>query len=96
MTDITNEAVPVEWRETPLTLADRCDRGQCNAAALVRTFHKGVPAITDTPVTDLIWCAHHFAKADTKLASATLHIQDERPSLLASEKARLGKDVNYA
>lgn len=97
MTEIVNQAVPGEWRETPLTLADRCSRKGCNAAALVRTFHNQcTPPITDTAIVDLVWCAHDYVHFAAALAPVTLHVQDERQALVDSEKARLGKDVNYA
>ena len=74
-TEIVNEAVPVEWKETPLEISDRCDR--CGAQAFVRTFHR----IGNGEVGELTWCAHHFNKNEPIHRESALHIQDERDKL---------------
>lgn len=61
-----------------LTATDRCDT--CGAAAYVGATVNG---------TELLYCAHHFAKYEPKLTRLASAIHDERARLF-EEQTRVG------
>lgn len=58
----------------PLAAKDRCDR--CGAQAWVRV---GIGSF------DLLFCGHHYAENEVKVASISTYVHDERTHLSASE-----------
>jgi hypothetical protein len=54
-----------------MTAADRCD--SCSAQAYVRTQHA---------LGDLLWCAHHYNRFQTKLDALSTSTLDERAFLI--------------
>jgi hypothetical protein len=83
---VTETVKKEEAKERKLTLTDRCDSGNCGAAAYVC-----VTGVTGK----LFFCAHHFNKiiinpaAKEKLISFAYEILDEREFL---EENRLKED----
>lgn len=55
-----------------LTALDRCDAGQCGAAAKVKVT--GLQG-------DLLFCGHHYHKYESKLSSWAYETVDERDML---------------
>ena len=53
----------------PLKVADRCDHGGCQAQAFVRAN-----LITG----EILFCGHHFAKAEPVLVTQAMSIDDFR------------------
>ena len=64
----------VETKEWTLTAADRCDAGECGAQAYV--LIRGISG-------ELMFCAHHYNKADgEKLSAFAFETIDERDRLV--------------
>ncbi len=64
-----NKELEFEVDLRTLTALDRCDSGQCGAAAKVKvTGLRG----------DLLFCGHHYHKHETALASWAFNTVDER------------------
>lgn len=61
----------IEKKERELSSNDRCDTGQCGAAALVR-----VSGVTG----DLMFCGHHYAKVEgsDSMNKFAFEVLDER------------------
>lgn len=65
---VANKPVPVEERSDTLTAKDRCDKGNCSAAAFVRAeFLAG----------ELLFCKHHYDADKTAIKAASLKVVDE-------------------
>ncbi len=69
--EVAVEEAVVEEKLEDLTGHDRCDK--CGAQAYVR-----VMLVTDH---DLLFCAHDYAEAESKLQEITYKIRDERARL---------------
>jgi hypothetical protein len=76
MSNTAIEANPLQTAQArqALKATDRCDTGNCFAQAYVR-----VELADDL---DLLFCGHHYHKAEAGLAGVALHVQDERHELL--------------
>lgn len=74
-----------EKKEKTLTTSDRCDSGDCGAAALVK-----VAGVTG----DLMFCGHHYTEieqnpeSNKKLTAFAFKITDERWTLLGENRLK--------
>ena len=59
-----------EVTQTPMTVADRCDR--CAAQAYVRVFLDGGSTLQ--------FCGHHFREHEDRLRAIAIDVQEEIPN----------------
>lgn len=81
MTTVAEVPVEVEKKERVLTLNDRCDAGQCGAAALVKV--SGVSG-------ELLFCGHHYNKFEMSdnMVKFAFDIIDERWSMQGENRLK--------
>ena len=74
MTDVTGTLLSTDERPA-ISAADRCDR--CGAQAYVRVVLAGGG--------ELLFCNHHYAEHEAKLASIAIAVDDERERIHSAE-----------
>jgi hypothetical protein len=81
LTTVAEVPVEVEKKERVLTLNDRCDAGQCGAAALVKV--SGVSG-------ELLFCGHHYNKFEMSdnMIKFAFDIIDERWSMQGENRLK--------
>jgi hypothetical protein len=74
-----------ETKERTLTLNDRCDAGNCGAAALVKV--SGVSG-------ELLFCGHHYNKYEMseKLIKFAFEVVDERWAMQGENRLKMDKN----